>query len=45
MVRADADRTLIFELGAILQQFEQAVPDHAAVIDLNYNLFRRWTET
>jgi PKHD-type hydroxylase len=48
MVRADADRTLLFELGTTLQQFEQAVPDHPAVIDLTgiyYNLFRRWTDT
>jgi len=48
MVRADADRTLLFELGTVLQQFEQAVPDHPAVIDLTgvyYNLFRRWTDT
>jgi PKHD-type hydroxylase len=48
MVRADADRTLLFELGTALQQFEQAVPEHPAVITLTgvyYNLFRRWTDT
>src|SRR5882672_3756120 len=48
MVRADADRTLLFELGTALQQFEQAVPEHPAVVDLTgvyYNLFRRWTDT
>jgi PKHD-type hydroxylase len=48
MVRADADRTLLFELGTALQQFEQAVPEHPAVVALTgvyYNLFRRWTDT
>src|SRR5258706_77185 len=48
MVRADADRTLLFELGTALQQFEQAVPEPPAVVTLTgvyYNLFRRWTDT
>ena len=48
VVRADADRTLTFERGTILQQFEQAVPDHAAAMDLTgvyYNLFARRTDT
>src|SRR5712672_4250388 len=34
MVRADADRTLLFELGTALQQFEKAVPEHPAVVEL-----------
>ena len=48
MVRSDADRTLLFELGTALQQFEKAVPEHPAVVDLTgvyYNLFRRWSDT
>ena len=48
MVRDDGARTLLFELGTALQQFEQAVPEHPAVIDLTgvyYNLIRRWTDT
>jgi PKHD-type hydroxylase len=48
MVRSDADRTLLFELGTALQQFEKAVPEHPAVVELTgvyYNLFRRWSDT
>jgi PKHD-type hydroxylase len=48
MVREDSKRSLLFELGTVLQQFEQAVPDHPAITRLTgvyYNLFRLWTDT
>ncbi len=48
MVREDAKRSLLFELGTVLQQFEQAVPEHAGIVRLTgvyFNLFRMWTDT
>ena len=48
MVREDNKRSLLFELGTVLNQFEQAVPEHPAVTRLTgvyYNLFRLWTDT
>lgn len=48
MVREDAKRSLLFELGTVLNQFEQVVPEHPAVTRLTgvyYNLFRLWTDT
>jgi PKHD-type hydroxylase len=48
MVREDAKRSLLFELGSVLHQFEQAVPEHPAITRLTgvyYNLFRLWTDT
>jgi PKHD-type hydroxylase len=48
MVRDNGERDLLFELGTALQQFEQALPEHPALVQLTgvyYNLFRRWTDT
>jgi PKHD-type hydroxylase len=48
MVRDDAKRTLLFELGSVLHDYEEALPEHPALVRLTgvyYNLFRRWTDT
>jgi PKHD-type hydroxylase len=48
MVRDDARRKLIFELGTTLQQFERALPEDPALIRLTgvyFNLLRMWTDT
>jgi PKHD-type hydroxylase len=48
MVREDAKRSLLFELGTALQDYEQALPEHPALVRLTgvyYNLFRLWTDT
>ena len=48
MVREDEKRSLLFELGSVLQIFEQAVSDHAVITRLTgvyFNLFRMWTDT
>jgi PKHD-type hydroxylase len=48
MVRDDAKRSLLFELGTVLHEYEQALPEHPALVRLTgvyYNLFRRWTDT
>ena len=48
MVRDDAKRSLLFELGTALQDYEQALPEHPALVRLTgvyFNLFRLWTDT
>ena len=48
MVRDDGRRTLLFELGTALKQFEQIAPEDPAIIKLTgvyFNLFRMWTDT
>jgi PKHD-type hydroxylase len=48
MVREDAKRSLLFDLGTALEQFEQVLPEHPAVVQLTgvyFNLFRLWTDT
>jgi len=48
MVRDDGERSLLFDLGTALAQFEQALPEHPAIVQLTgvyFNLFRRWTDT
>jgi PKHD-type hydroxylase len=48
MVRDNAERSLLFELGTVLQEYEAALPEHPALVQLTgvyYNLFRRWTDT
>jgi PKHD-type hydroxylase len=48
MVREDEKRSLLFELGSVLNLFEQTVSDHAAITRLTgvyFNLFRMWTDT
>ena len=48
MVREDEKRSLLFELGTVLSEFEKALPEHAALVRLTgvyYNLFRLWTDT
>jgi PKHD-type hydroxylase len=48
MVRDDGERSLLFELGTALQEYEKALPEHPALVRLTgvyYNLFRRWTDT
>ena len=48
MVRDDGERGILFDLGTALNQFEKALPEHPAVVQLTgvyYNLFRRWTDT
>jgi PKHD-type hydroxylase len=47
MVRADGDRTLLYELDTAIQQLAGAAPDNAAVVRLTnvyHNLIRRWAE-
>jgi PKHD-type hydroxylase len=48
MVREDARRQLLFELGTTLRQVEQALPEHPALTQLTgvfFNLLRMWTDT
>jgi PKHD-type hydroxylase len=48
MVRDDGKRSLLFELGSVLHEYEKALPEHPALVQLTgvyYNLFRRWTDT
>lgn len=49
MVRDDYHRTLLFDLGTALAQFEEALPaGHPAITKLTgvyFNLFRAWTDT
>ena len=48
MVRDDGERSLLFELGTVLHEYEKALPEHPALVQLTgvyYNLFRRWTDT
>jgi PKHD-type hydroxylase len=48
MVRDDGERSLLFDLGTVLQEYEQALPEHPALVRLTgvyFNLFRRWTDT
>jgi PKHD-type hydroxylase len=48
MVREDSHRSLLFELGTALQEYEQALPEHPALVRLTgvyFNLFRLWTDT
>ncbi|MGE4056839.1 MAG: Fe2+-dependent dioxygenase [Vicinamibacterales bacterium] len=47
MVRADADRTLLFDLDGAIQQLNRDVPDHPSSVQLTavyHNLLRRWAE-
>ena len=47
MVRDDAGRTMLYDLDSSIQHLAQAVPDHAAVLQLTnvyQNLLRRWAE-
>lgn len=47
MVRADADRTLLFDLDHAIQQLNRDVPDHPSSVQLTavyHNLLRRWAE-
>ena len=48
MVREDARRSLLYELGTTLRQFEQVAPEHPAITNLTgvyFNLLRMWTDT
>jgi PKHD-type hydroxylase len=48
MVRDDGKRSLLFELGSVLHEYEKTLPEHPALVQLTgvyYNLFRRWTDT
>jgi PKHD-type hydroxylase len=48
MVREDSHRSLLFVLGTALQEYEQALPEHPALVRLTgvyFNLFRLWTDT
>jgi PKHD-type hydroxylase len=48
MVRDDGERDLLFKLGTALHEYEVALPEHPALVQLTgvyYNLFRRWTDT
>jgi len=47
MVRADADRTLLFDLDTAIQRLNRDVPDHPSTVQLTgvyHNLLRRWAE-
>jgi PKHD-type hydroxylase len=47
MVRDDAERTLLFDLDMAINQVNQAIPDHPAVVALTscyHNLLRRWSD-
>jgi PKHD-type hydroxylase len=47
MVRADADRTLLFDLDTAIQRLNRDVPDHPSAVQLTgvyHNLLRRWAE-
>ena len=48
MVREDDRRSLLFELGTVLQRVEEALPEDPAMTRLTgvyFNLFRMWTDT
>ncbi len=48
MIREHERRRLLFDLGTVLHQFEQSLPEHPGLVDLTgiyYNLFRLWTDT
>jgi PKHD-type hydroxylase len=48
MVRDEVQRSLLFELGTALKQFEQLAPQDPAIVKLTgvyFNLFRMWTDT
>ena len=47
MVRDDAERTLLFDLDAAIQQVSRERPDHPTAVQLTgvyHNLLRRWAE-
>ena len=47
MVRDDGERTLLFDLDMAINQVNQAIPDHPAVVALTscyHNLLRRWSD-
>ena len=48
MVRDEARRQMLFDVGTTLQQFERALPEHPALTRLTgiyFNLLRMWTDT
>jgi PKHD-type hydroxylase len=48
MVRDDGERALLFDLDMAINQVNQAVPDHPAVVALTscyHNLLRRWADS
>ena len=48
MVRDDAQRTVLFDLDAGIQQVRAALPDHASTVQLSnvyHNLLRQWADT
>jgi PKHD-type hydroxylase len=48
MVRDDGERSLLFDLDMAINQVNQAVPDHPAVVALTscyHNLLRRWADS
>jgi PKHD-type hydroxylase len=48
MVRADAQRALLFDLDTAIQQLSLAMPDHPALAQLTsvyHNLLRQWADT
>jgi PKHD-type hydroxylase len=47
MVRADSQRSVLFELDSAIQQLARAVPEQAAIVQLTnvyHNLLRHWAE-
>lgn len=47
MVRADGERTLLFDLDLAIQRLGSDVPDHPALVQLTgvyHNLLRRWAD-
>lgn len=47
MVRADADRALLFDMDMAIQRLARETPDHPAIVQLTgvyHNLLRRWAE-
>lgn len=47
MVRADGDRTILYDLDSSIQHLAAALPEHPAVVQLTgvyHNLLRRWIE-
>ncbi len=48
LLREDAQRRLMFELDVSIRRLTQAVPEHAALVQLTgvyHNLLRRWSDT
>ena len=48
MVRDDGERSLLFDLDMAINQINQAIPDHPAVVALTscyHNLLRRWADS